>query len=54
MAQRANGRRSVTVLCGQHQGGCDDLYQLDQQGQLDSLLANRKLDSLSILPPSSV
>jgi glutaredoxin 3 len=23
----------------QHIGGCDDLYQLDTQGQLDNLLA---------------
>lgn len=41
MAQRANGRRSVPQIFinGQHQGGCDDLYRLDQQGQLDPLLA---------------
>jgi glutaredoxin 3 len=41
MAQRANGRRSVPQIFinGQHQGGSDDLYRLDQQGQLDSLLA---------------
>ncbi len=43
MAQRANGRRSVPQIFinGQHQGGCDDLYQLDTIGQLDSLLAQR-------------
>ena len=41
MADRANGKRSVPQIFinQQHIGGCDDLYQLDQQGQLDSLLA---------------
>ena len=41
MAQRANGRSSVPQIFinDRHQGGCDDLYQLDKQGQLDSLLA---------------
>jgi glutaredoxin 3 len=41
MAERANGRRSVPQIFinQQHIGGCDDLYQLDQKGQLDSLLA---------------
>lgn len=40
MAQRANGRRSVPQIFinGHHQGGCDDLYQLNQQGELDPLL----------------
>jgi len=41
MAERANGRRSVPqIFFNQHHiGGCDDLYQLDQQGRLDALLA---------------
>jgi glutaredoxin 3 len=40
MAQRANGKRSVPQIFvnGQHLGGCDDLYKLDSQRQLDSLL----------------
>ncbi|MBD2774953.1 glutaredoxin 3 [Iningainema tapete] len=41
MAERANGRRTVPQIFvnGQHIGGCDDLYELDTQGQLDPLLA---------------
>jgi glutaredoxin 3 len=41
MAERANGRRSVPQIFINHQhiGGCDDLYNLDQKGQLDGLLA---------------
>ncbi|NER35865.1 MAG: glutaredoxin 3 [Oscillatoria sp. SIO1A7] len=41
MAERANGRRSMPQIFinEQHIGGCDDLYQLDGQGKLDSLLA---------------
>ncbi|PSB23995.1 glutaredoxin 3 [Stenomitos frigidus] len=41
MAERANGKRSVPQIFinQQHIGGCDDLYQLDQNGQLDALLA---------------
>lgn len=40
MAQRANGRRSVPQIFinNQHIGGCDDLYALEAQGKLDSLL----------------
>ena len=40
MAERANGRRSVPQIFinNQHIGGCDDLYQLDTQAQLDPLL----------------
>jgi glutaredoxin 3 len=40
MAKRANGRRSVpqVFINGQHVGGCDDLYRLDAQGSLESLL----------------
>lgn len=41
MAKRANGRRSLPQIFidGQHIGGCDDLYALESQGRLDSLLA---------------
>ncbi|MBW4626105.1 MAG: glutaredoxin 3 [Brasilonema octagenarum HA4186-MV1] len=41
MAERANGRRSVPQIFinNQHIGGCDDLYQLDTQAQLDRLLS---------------
>ncbi len=40
MAERANGRRTVPQIFINHQhiGGCDDLYALDRQGQLDPLL----------------
>ncbi len=40
MAQKT-GRRSVPqIFIGEtHVGGCDDLYDLDRQGKLDSLLA---------------
>ncbi len=41
MAERANGRRTLPQIFvnDQHIGGCDDLYALDRQGQLDPLLA---------------
>lgn len=40
MAERANGRRTVPQIFinNRHIGGCDDLYELDSQGQLDPLL----------------
>ncbi len=40
MAARAGGRRSVPQIFinGQHIGGCDDLYRLEQAGALDRLL----------------
>lgn len=41
MAQRAGGRRTVPqIFVGKdhHVGGCDDLYTLEQKGELDSLL----------------
>lgn len=40
MAERANGQRTVPQIFinNQHVGGCDDLYALDRQGQLDPLL----------------
>ncbi|MEH2057864.1 MAG: glutaredoxin 3 [Nostoc sp.] len=41
MSERANGCRTVPQIFinNQHIGGCDDLYQLDAQSQLDPLLA---------------
>lgn len=41
MALRANGRRSVPQIFinDRHVGGCDDLYELEFQGKLDSLLS---------------
>ena len=41
MSQRANGGRSVPQIFvnNSHLGGCDDIHNLDAQGQLDSLLA---------------
>jgi glutaredoxin 3 len=40
MAKRANGRRSLPEIFinDQHIGGCDDLYDLEAQGNLDPLL----------------
>lgn len=41
MAQRANGKRTVPQIFvnDSHLGGCDDIYELDAKGELDSLLA---------------
>ncbi len=41
MAVRSNGRRSLPQIFvnDQHIGGCDDIYQLNTQAQLDTLLA---------------
>ncbi len=40
MATRANGRRSLPQIFinDQHIGGCDDIYALNDEGQLDPLL----------------
>lgn len=40
MAQRSNGRRSLPQIFikDHHIGGCDDLYALNSQGKLDTLL----------------
>ena len=40
MIQRARGRTTVPQIFigGAHIGGCDDLMQLERQGQLDTLL----------------
>ena len=42
MTQRAHGRGTVPqIFIGtQHVGGCDDLYDLDEAGQLDPLLVS--------------
>lgn len=43
MAQRANGRRSLPQIFinDQHVGGCDDIHDLESQGDLDKLLASK-------------
>ena len=40
MSVRANGRRSLPQIFinDRHVGGCDDLYDLEYQGQLDEWL----------------
>lgn len=41
MIQKANGRTSVPQIFidDKHVGGCDDLYALDERGELQNLLA---------------
>ncbi|TNC74276.1 glutaredoxin 3 [Rubellimicrobium roseum] len=41
MVSRAGGRRTVPQIFidGDHVGGCDDLYALEEAGKLDPLLA---------------
>ena len=40
MVERAGGRTSVPqIFAGtQHIGGCDDLYALDEKGELDKIM----------------
>jgi len=40
VAKRSGGQRTVPQIFidGNHVGGCDDLYALDREGALDSLL----------------
>ena len=40
MMKKSGGRRSVPQIFieSKHVGGCDDLYALEKEGQLDSLL----------------
>jgi glutaredoxin 3 len=47
MIERANGRSTFPqIFIGEtHVGGCDDLYALDEAGQLDPLLAQAKEES---------
>jgi glutaredoxin 3 len=42
MVERANGRNTFpqVFIGGSHVGGCDDLYDLEDQGKLDALLAS--------------
>ncbi|MFV0514548.1 MAG: glutaredoxin 3 [Jhaorihella sp.] len=42
MVQRAGGRRTVPqIFIGEtHVGGCDDLFDLEDDGKLDALLAS--------------
>jgi len=44
MIQRANGRSTYPqIFIGTtHVGGCDDLYELEEAGKLDPLLAEAK------------
>ncbi|HGG06216.1 MAG TPA: glutaredoxin 3 [Aliiroseovarius sp.] len=41
MMARANGRHTVPQLFigDMHVGGCDDLFELEQDGKLDAMLA---------------
>ena len=41
MIQRAGGRTTVPQIFinGTHVGGCDDLFELEYDGELDELLA---------------
>jgi glutaredoxin 3 len=41
MLTKSGGRKTVPQIFinEQHVGGCDDLYELDNQGKLDALLA---------------
>jgi glutaredoxin 3 len=47
MIERANGRSTFPQIFigGTHVGGCDDLYALDDAGELDELLAKAKGDA---------
>ncbi|MBV0934645.1 glutaredoxin 3 [Marinobacterium weihaiense] len=41
MMQRSNRRTVPQIFIGQtHVGGCDELFALERQGQLDALLAD--------------
>jgi glutaredoxin 3 len=42
MTARAHGGSTVPQIFigGRHIGGCDDLYELNDEGQLDALLAS--------------
>lgn len=41
MMEKAGGRHTVPQIFinGRHVGGCDDLHELDERGELDKLLA---------------
>jgi len=42
MMEKSNGKRTIPQIFigGQHIGGCDDLYALENAGKLDALLAS--------------
>ncbi len=42
LLKRSNGMRTVPQIFinGQHIGGCDNLYELEEKGELDKLLAS--------------
>jgi len=44
MMQRAHGRRTVPQIFinGRGIGGCDELFQLEREGQLDKLLSEKR------------
>lgn len=54
MVVRAGGRRTVPQIFinGLGLGGCDELYSLDQKGELDAMLANRRRDERITVTPS--
>ena len=41
LLKRSNGMRTVPQIFinGQHIGGCDNLYELEEKGELDKLLS---------------
>ena len=43
MSERAGGRTTVPQIFigATHVGGCDDLYDLDEEGKIEELLAER-------------
>jgi glutaredoxin 3 len=49
MVERCGGRHSVPqiFIAGRHIGGCDDLYALEECGELDALLGGEARDSAS-------
>jgi glutaredoxin 3 len=46
MVERANGGSTVPQIFigGTHVGGCDDLYELNDAGNLDKLLAGQAVN----------
>lgn len=42
LLKRSNGMRTVPQIFinGQHIGGCDNLYELEEKGELEKLLAS--------------
>ncbi len=45
MIKRSNRRTVPQIFIGDiHVGGCDDLYALERQGKLDTLLQNQNKD----------